>query len=134
MPSNYTCPRRTGEKKKLRHDRWLKNRWKKSKDTVWGWSWKPRTCSFCGGIHPIDALRLVIEKWEITGSDKTYKYYLHPPGTAVSIKKLRSNLRMNKKRPFRGVPSIISPTPPVKVYLQHFTDKQIAKLLTGRKK
>lgn len=71
------------------------------------WDWQPRTCSFCGGVHPDDLEHLVYELgWHFEPTDKHYKLYLEPPlGT----------------RPL--------PVPPVKVYAWHTYSGQITRLL-----
>jgi hypothetical protein len=72
-------------------------------DTLWGFGGEqPRTCSFCGGIHPDDAIALVRAGWRIDATDKGYKRYMHPPAGQRE------------------------PSPPVKLYVQHFTSDQIA--------
>lgn len=81
----------------------------------------PRFCSFCGSLHPDDAIELVELGWEVIGTTKTYKRYLEPPGTALSrsvtIKRLRGN---DKVVP----PSVWKAQ--LKVYIMHF-DKDQAK-------
>lgn len=38
-----------------------------------------RTCSYCGGVHPNDALRLLEQGWHLDRTGKSYKVYLEPP-------------------------------------------------------
>jgi hypothetical protein len=72
-------------------------------DPMWRWGGEqPRTCSFCGGIHPDDAVALIKAGWRVGVTDKRYKRYMEPPqGTGY-------------------------PLPPVKLYTQHFSPEQIA--------
>lgn len=35
-----------------------------------------RTCSFCGGLHPVDFLGLVRDGVEVGPTDKAYKFYV----------------------------------------------------------
>ncbi len=80
----------------------------------------PRTCSFCGGVHPDDVLTLLRDHaWESHGTDKSYKKYLEPPGTRAAHQAL---MRTGQ----RAADAPRSPTPPAKVYLQHWTDEQMA--------
>lgn len=67
----------------------------------------PRTCSFCGGIHPDDAIALIGMGWTVDPTTKGYKRYLEPP-KAVGGEELKW-----------------SPVPPVKLYVYHFTTEQI---------
>lgn len=60
---------------------------------------RPRTCSYCGGAHPDDAIALIMRGWEVETTGKSYKLYLRPPGPR-------------------------SPVPPVKVYTYHFDQRQ----------
>lgn len=103
-------------------DWWERGRWASTKDQAdaevaefmernpngsignvfWEWGEEPRTCSFCGGIHPDDAARLIREGWCVDPTTKSYKRYLEPP-----------------KRRQGGL------IPPVKVYVQHFSIDQI---------
>jgi len=104
--------------------------------TYWPWGFKkPRTCSYCGGIHPDDALRLLKEGWEVDTTTKTYKRYMDPPGYAEYIQKFTANIR---KCIDVLIPHIESPVPPVKLYVYHFSQKQIeafnAELLTQKMK
>lgn len=94
---------------------------------LWVWSWLPRTCSFCGGIHPDDCLKLMEEGWEVEGTDKNYKRYLNPPGYSTKQQALLKSIADPQREPGEGVPSVWSPTPPVKVYFYHFTPEQGAK-------
>ncbi len=92
---------------------------------LWAWSWgPPRTCSYCGGIHPDDAILLVKEGWEVETTGKSYKRYLGPPGTHQRHVSVMNNLR-NGDGTLQSVPSVWSPTPPVKMYVYHFSQEQI---------
>lgn len=101
MSEKQTCPDRFWfgvHNKSEGLDSWVVDRWMPRSDggtVVWGWSWMPRSCSFCGGIHPDDAIRLVREGWKVEATGKFYKRYLNPPdGLGV--------------------------VPPVKLYVFHF--------------
>ena len=60
--NKQTCPRRTKEFGPWEHkehlDKWNDYRWS-CKDAKWKWPWNPRSCSFCGSIHPEDALYII---------------------------------------------------------------------------
>jgi hypothetical protein len=89
----------------------------------WLWKWgPPRTCSFCGGIHPEDAIRLIQDGWEIEATGKTYKRYLEPPGYHQHMADLRQTIATSDK-----VPEFWSPVPPVKLYVSHFNDDQVSR-------
>lgn len=93
---------------------------------LWKWSWgPPRTCDFCGGIHPDDAIKLIEEGWEVEPTGKNYKRYLNPPGSAVRHMAVIASLQDPKREPFEGVPSIWTPTPPVKLYVAHFEQSHV---------
>jgi len=107
------------------HDEWRDNRW-----SEFPWSWTPRACSFCGGLHPEDALRLVAEGWEDEMTDKRYKGYLHPPGHRQSMDGAFRKMDRGTD-PITAMeqrPSIPSVTPPAKFYGWHFTPSQLAEL------
>lgn len=92
---------------------------------IWNWSWEPRTCSYCLGIHPDDAVKLLEEGWEVETTGKSYKRYLNPPGTSQRTQRLIKKIREKPADPkdcFKGVPSVWGPAPPVKVYLWHFAE------------
>jgi len=93
---------------------------------TWGYGGEqPRTCSYCGGIHPDDAIALIKAGWSVDATDKGYKRYLEPPGYrayAESFWKVRAGDMSEAHRP----PRVESPTPPVKLYVQHFNAEQIA--------
>ena len=96
--------------------------------TYWKWPWAPRTCSFCGGVHPDDAIRLLEEGWEVERTDKSYKRYLHPPGYYARLANITDSIRTFRngvgKEP---VVTFRSPVPPVKLYVNHFDERQIAR-------
>ena len=104
--------------------------------TYWPWGFaKPRTCSYCGGVHPDDALALLKAGWEVDTTTKSYKRYLEPPGYAEFTKRLVENIHMGMNE---RIPHIESPVPPVTLYVYHFSPKQIeafnAELLSQRMK
>lgn len=116
-------------------DHWRVGRWKeRDRATRWEWEWEPRVCSFCGGVHPEDVLKLVREGWEVDPSTKRYKIYLGPPGTRTSQQALLKSLRAHRPGPedmsdvFKRVPSVWIPNPPVKIYFQHFSQEQYDEL------
>lgn len=149
MNEKQTCSSRMNQPGPWRRgeglDIWLTNRWTTDhaaaeakrqefrdqhpngsiSDTAGEWLWKwgpPRTCSFCGGVHPDDAITLVIEGWEVEITGKGYKRYLNPPGTSQKRKALSQSLADGRRL---IAPSVWSPTPPVKLYVWHFDDNQI---------
>lgn len=90
------------------------------------WLWPsdvPRTCSFCGGIHPEDAIRLLNEGWEVEATDKGYKRYLGPPGTRALNEAIMASIRAGA--PQQQIPAGWSPVPPVKLYVQHLNEEQV---------
>lgn len=91
--------------------------------TTWRWPWAPRDCSFCGGGHPDDLLRLIREGWEVERA-KSYKAYLYPPGYRAEMERLR-RLTWSYGAP---ISAAWSPVPPVKLYTAHFSDPQLAAL------
>lgn len=92
----------------------------------WLWSWGPaRSCSFCGCVHPEDALNLLKEGWESETTGKSYKRYLHPPGWKTWCEAFSASIKDVNREPGQGVPSIWEPTPPMKLYVQHMSDDQI---------
>jgi hypothetical protein len=94
------------------------------------WLWPgdvPRTCSFCGSLHPEDVLRLLAEGWEHERA-KSYKGYMHRPGWATKSAAFLASLRDLGREPGQGVPSVWEPTPPAKFYVMHFTAEQLQRL------
>jgi hypothetical protein len=66
-----------------------------------GDSWRDdKTCSWCGGLDPVEALRLIESGAEITPTDKSYKLYVAGSGS-----------------------------PTGKTYFQHFSAEQQQKLI-----
>jgi len=73
--SEQTCPRRTNEFGPWEHKELL-DRWR-TEDLG---PHKVRKCSFCGGLHPEDALMLFkLPGIEIIPTDKSYKLYIRDP-------------------------------------------------------
>jgi hypothetical protein len=92
---------------------------------LWLWTWgPPRTCDYCGSVHPEDALRLLSEGWEQEFA-KSYKAYLHPPGYKTRLEAFLASIRDKNREPGEGVPSVWEPIPPVKLYMQHCTKEQV---------
>jgi len=91
-------------------------KYKRLGGTLWAWPWQPRTCSFCGSVHPRDAQRLFDEGWRLDRTSKRYKVYLEPPVG-------------DRPYPFpgEGRPAFLplfSPVPPVKLYTMHIEPGQ----------
>lgn len=93
----------------------------------------PRTCSFCGGINPEDAIRLMGQGWEDDPTGKSYKCYLGPPGSDEHLRKSLSSARAEAESGgdwsegySRPSAAYVLHGPPVKVYFMHFTDGQLA--------
>lgn len=83
---------------------------------------RPRTCSYCGGVHPDDAVTLIMRGWEVESTGKSYKRYLHPPGYRAAIERFHEGMDALKEPRWEGPRS---PVPPVKVYTYHFDQRQI---------
>lgn len=98
----FWCPRRadfnrTGDPR----DEWARNRWE-SRAATWpdGFE-KPRTCSWCGGVHPADAIDLLAAGFRLEETDNEYKFYVKPIE--------------------EGAYTI----PPIKLYLVHFSNVEV---------
>lgn len=120
MPDAITCPRRMNQTGPWEHDPDL-DRWK-SGDEAWEkfpWPWKPRRCSFCGSLHPDDAMRLLREGWvEEKATGKQYKAYFYPP---AKVSAMRAGLTGESEYDSH-------PKPPAKLYVYHLNKEQIAEL------
>lgn len=100
----------------------------------------PRTCSFCGGVHPEDAIVLVRDHgWEVAATGKPYKRYLEPPGHREFIQAREEASVRVRGSGLGGVAARDAireqvgkapwaPVPPVKLYVQHFEPEQAARL------
>ena len=66
--------------------------------TLWEWGKQPRNCTFCGSVHPDDAIEFINKEWTLHRA-KGYKYYLNP-----------------SEGPH--------PVPPVKLYTWHVSKEQ----------
>ncbi|WP_448167722.1 hypothetical protein [Burkholderia ambifaria] len=78
----------------------MTTRWSRPDDQWPGTVAKPRTCSYCGGVNPDDLIPLLVAGWHVEPTDKGYKFYVNSP-------------------------THLSAVPPVKVYLQHWTQEQV---------
>lgn len=106
------------------------------------WLWPgpgpmPRICSYCGCVKPEDAIRLVAEfAFELEGTTKGYKLYLHPPGFKAHTERFMAALRGRdqdlvevaaaEEKKYHEV------APPLKLYSPHFSEEQW-KSLWGKK-
>lgn len=152
-----TCPTRLSQvgpwDRALNEDTWRDDNWPRTKDAGeialqeylaqnpgsvasnnwFRWSWMPRVCSFCGSVHPDDFFRLIREKWEIEWA-KGYKIYVHPPGYTIYIRRWGAAGHRNRYFNAAGDPIdpleevFWQPTPPVKLYLDHFSKEHHAEL------
>lgn len=126
MNSQISCPRRFISNA-TENDGWDTNRWESRgpSDAVTYFPPQfipPRTCSYCGSIHPEDALKLMEQGWEVESSTgKSYKRYLHPPGYGRYLMRVFGVPDVTEPRDYR------EPTPPVKLYVMHLTAEQIDK-------
>lgn len=127
-PGTQTCPRRMGEmgpwEYKENLDHWETSRWNPYYQSTWPEQFeRPRTCSFCGGIHPDDAIKLIEAGWEVGTTGKSYKRYLEPPGTReryqILLEQIKGDIEKAKS------PEMVSPVPPVKLYTMHMSRQQI---------
>jgi hypothetical protein len=99
----FWCPRRAEHNRSGdERDEWLTNRWD-SKGATWpdGFD-KPRTCSWCGGVHPGDAIALLGNGFRLEETDNEYKFYMHAIDGTFAI-------------------------PPIKLYLMHFSEREVAR-------
>lgn len=125
--ARQTCPRRMREHGWWDHreglDVWCTDRWAATQEEadarvadmlarspniasvgnmVWVYSeTRPRTCSFCGSIHPDDAVTLLREGWRVRVTHRPDMRYLEPPTDRPPL------------------------SPPVQLYVVHFSDEQV---------
>jgi len=132
MHEKQTCPRRVDQGKDrlgVGLDSWSEGRWSNNiEPDKWKWPWIPRTCSYCGCIHPEDAIKLLDELWEPWYTIKAYKIYLEPPGTGFKHNQLMKVIGDGdgEDRIF-SLPGW-SPVPPVKFYSWHGSEEQLKKI------
>jgi len=105
--------------------RWETDRWSRPGERWPEGSKPPRTCSYCGGVHPDDAIGLVEAGWEVEKTGKIYKRYLHPPGYGRHVKKLMALLREDMLEGDSQEPEFVGPSLPVKLYVMHFDQEQV---------
>lgn len=147
-----SCPRRMREsgpwQKQQGLDHWTRDRWSADLAAVremnirkceespnlhmdvdqrGAWMWEcdvPRTCSFCGSIHPDDAIALLKDGWEVETA-KPYKRYLNPPGMRTRHEQVCRQIESKGTFDNATLPSFWHPTPPVKLYTMHMTQAQV---------
>lgn len=128
-----TCPQRMSRigpwERREGIDYWSTSRWGEYYEARWDDRFeRPRTCSFCGGVRPEDAIKLLDAGWETERTSKHYKLYLHPPGYRAAHEALMSAL-IERRTPPQSPHK--EPTPPVKIYLYHFDQEQARRVLEG---
>ena len=119
----FMCPRRNegGPWAMVADDYWRTDGWEEGDN--WKISFIPRTCSFCGGIHPEDAIRLIEMGWEVEPTTKGYKRYMHPKGYRERMNATVESVKEKGKMPdYRS--DYWSPKPNVKLYVMHFDKDQ----------
>jgi hypothetical protein len=84
---------------------------------------QPRTCNFCGGLHPEDAIALIEADWEVETTGKFYKRYLNPPGFTAQMEATQA-WRMGDPELPKPERPIVCATPPVKLYTMHMDKDQ----------
>lgn len=125
----FMCPRRreAGSWEQKPDDFWKEDRWEKGEG--WKIDFIPRSCSFCGCIHPEDAIKLLELGWEVETTTKRYKRYMHPKGFKNRMRNILKSLR--EKEGDIGKEdkddNYWEPIPPVKLYVMHFSDVQTEK-------
>ena len=125
------CPRRIESPHQFPlPDTWGTTRWGVRDSDVWNWPWHPRTCPYCGGVHPEDGLKLIREGWSVEMTTKGYKAYLHPPGYAERTQALFSAIGNDAAIATLEdqYPDAWSAVPPVKIYGQHWDVAQLGEL------
>jgi hypothetical protein len=105
-----------------------------SNDRYWLWPGPgpmPRTCSYCGGVHPEDALKLKKEfKFEIGSTTKRYKVYIEPPGYGIEQLNSLTNMQAGVDPVEAFIKNKVRAIyPPLKAYSPHFTTEQWQELL-----
>ena len=100
------------------------------------WPVPPAWCTYCGGTHPAGVMGLLRTGWEPEFA-KPGKMYLHPPGHKAAVEAIMQWLKDEGQHPPAGHDlwqQVKSPVPPVKVYFNHFDDRQlkiVKKLIDG---
>lgn len=116
----FMCPRRNeaGPWRQVQEDYWRQDYWEKGEN--WKLTFVPRACSFCGGINPEDAKRLIEMGWEIEPTTKGYKRYMHPKGYREYMNATLKSIKEKGDMPKDYIADYWEPKPPVKLYVMHF--------------
>lgn len=86
----HECPRRAEVPYQIipPPDHWVTNNWKR-KGSEWPKGIKmPRSCDYCGSVHPGDVPYLIENNFRISPSTKGYKYYIDGPSSISPCIKL----------------------------------------------
>jgi hypothetical protein len=121
----FMCPRRkeAGPWRQVPDDFWRDNRWQKEEG--WEIDFIPRSCSFCGSIHPEDAIILLNMGWEVELTTKRYKRYLHPSGFKKRMEEVLTAIKEGKEVDEDKPEGYWEPSPVVKLYTMHFSKEQM---------
>lgn len=125
----HVCPRRfEGPVPEFvgRQDQWLTDRWQGG-DWPQEYGAPPRACSYCGGLHPDDAINLVNAGWEVDTNTSASKWILEPPGSTALNKVLIEAIGSHS-----GMEDVVPPhsiKPQVKFYAQHASSEQVETML-----
>ena len=120
----FMCPRRSegGPWAMVADDYWRTDYWDKGDD--WKLTFIPRVCSFCGGIHPEDAGKLIEMGWEVEPTTKGYKRYMHPKGYRERMDAVLESVKDKGDLPKDYTSEYWAPKPRVKLYVMHFDEDQ----------
>ena len=123
------CPREKGAPKIpgletawVTREKILGDSWKEE------WGEQPKFCSYCGGINPQDALRLVFAGWELEKAiGKDYKYYMHPPGYGEFHERFCEFIKhpaLERGEAAKDWPEFDQPSIPIKLYTYHLSEEE----------
>lgn len=119
MPEATYCPRRAENPNAPKNEEESPDFWRESWEQF-PWHWHPRACSYCGSLHPGDALRLLREGWtQEMATGKRYKAYLYPPADLEAVR-----MKLGGDRPDQRDPASVLP----KLYVHHMSQEQIKEL------
>lgn len=119
MPEAITCPDRMRQAGPWEREEGL-DYWRDGGES-WDrflWPWKPRRCSFCGSVHPDDAMRLLREGWTEEIADNRDKAYLRSPAHIAAMRAGLTGEAVYESEP----------KPPAKIRTVHLSEAQLKEL------